>query len=38
MNTIKSQFSLRPIAGNVQGPGGNNNEIYNEPLSKRKKS
>ena len=36
-NTIKSQFSVRPIAGNVQGSAGKFNEISNEPLPKRRK-
>ena len=36
-NTIKSQFSVRPIAGNVQGPVGKFNRISDEPLPKRKK-
>ena len=36
-NTIKSQFSVRPLAGNVQGPVGRFNRISDEPLPKRKK-
>ena len=36
-NTIKSQFSIRPIAGNVRGPGGKFNDIDDTPLPKRKK-
>ena len=36
-NTIKSQFSVRPIAGNVQEPFGKFNRISDEPLPKRKK-
>ena len=36
-NTIKSQFSVRPISGNVQGPVGKFNRISDEPLPKRKK-
>ena len=36
-NTIKSQFSVRPIAGNVQGQVGKFNVIENEPLPKRMK-
>ena len=36
-NTIKSQFSVRPIAGNVQGTVGKFNEIDNTPLPKRRK-
>ena len=37
-NTIKSQFSVRPIAGNVRGPGSKFNIIDNTPLPKRKKN
>ena len=33
-NTIKSQFSVRPIAGNIQGPVGKFNRISDEPLPK----
>ena len=36
-NTIKSQFSVRPIAGNVPGPVGKFNRISDEPLPKGKK-
>ena len=36
-NTVKNQFSVRPIGGNVQGPAGKFNEICNEPLPKRRK-
>ena len=36
-NTIKSQFSVRPIAGNVQGTAGKFNIIDNTPLPKRRK-
>ena len=36
-NTIKSQFLVRPIAGNVQGPVGKFNRISDQPLPKRKK-
>ena len=36
-NKIKSQFPVRPIAGNVQGPVGKFNRISDEPLPKRKK-
>ena len=36
-NIIKSQFSVRPIAVNVQGPVGKFNRISDEPLPKRKK-
>ena len=36
-NTIKSQFSVRPIAGNVQGTVGKFNEIDDTPLPKRRK-
>ena len=36
-STIKSQFSVRPIAGNIQGPVGKFNRISDEPLPKRKK-
>ena len=36
-NTIKSQFSVTPIAGNVQGPVEKFNRISDEPLPKRKK-
>ena len=35
-NIIKPQFSVRPIAGNVQGPVGKFNRMSDEPLSKRK--
>ena len=35
-NTIKSQFSVRPIAGNVRGTGKFNN-IDDTPLPKRRK-
>ena len=34
-NTIKSQFSVRPIAGNVKGPVGKFNRISDEPLPKK---
>ena len=37
-NTIKSQFSVRPIAGNVRGPGSKFNIIDDTPLPKRKKN
>ena len=37
-NTIKSQFSARPIAGNVQGPVGKFTRISEEPLPKIKKN
>ena len=33
-NTIKSQFSVRPIAGNVQESVGKFNRISHEPLPK----
>ena len=36
-NTIKSQFSIRPIAGNVRGDGNKFNVIDESPLPKRKK-
>ena len=36
-NTIKSQFSVRPIAGNVQGTVGKFNDIDDTPLPKRTK-
>ena len=36
-NNIKSQFSVRPIAGNVRGAAGKFNHIDNTPLPKRKK-
>ena len=36
-NTIKSQFSVRPIAGNVQAQIGKFNVIEDEPLPKRTK-
>ena len=36
-NTIKSQFSVRPIAGNVQGTVGKFNDIDDTPLPKRRK-
>ena len=36
-NTVKNQFSIRPIGGNVQGPAEKFNETCNEPLSKRRK-
>ena len=36
-NTDKSQVSVRPIVGNVQGPVGKFNRISDEPLPKRKK-
>ena len=36
-NTIKTQFSVRSIAGNVRGQSHNFNEINNTPLPKRKK-
>ena len=36
-NTIKSQFSIRPIAGNVHGNGNKFNIIDETPLPKRKK-
>ena len=35
-NTIKSQFSVRPIAGNVQGAVGKFSRMSDEPLPKRK--
>ena len=37
-NTIKSQFSVRPISGNVQAATGKFNNLDNTPLPKRKKS
>ena len=36
-NTIKSQFSVRPIGGKVQPPVRKFNRISDEPLPKRKK-
>ena len=36
-NTVKNQFLMRPIGGNVQGPAGEFNEICNEPMPKRRK-
>ena len=36
-NTIKSQFSVRPIAGNVRGTVGKFNNIDDTPLPKRRK-
>ena len=36
-NTIKSQFSVRPIASNVQGIVGKFNQIDDTPLPKRRK-
>ena len=36
-NTIKSQFSVRPIAGNVQAAVGKFNNIDDTPLPKRRK-
>ena len=36
-NIIKSQFSVRPIAGNVQGAIGKFNNIDDTPLPKRRK-
>ena len=36
-NTIKSQFSVRPIAINVRGPGNKFNIIDDTQLPKRKK-
>ena len=36
-NTINSQFSIRPIAGNVHGDGNKFNVIDETPLPKRKK-
>ena len=36
-NTIKTQFSVRSIAGNVRGQSHNFNKINNTPLPKRKK-
>ena len=35
-NTIKLQYSVRPIAGNVQGSVSKLNEIITEPLPKKK--
>ena len=35
-NTIKSQYSVHPIAGNVQGRAGKWNDISNEPITKKK--
>ena len=35
-NTIKLQYSVRPIAGNVRGPDSKFNEIITEPLPKKK--
>ena len=37
-NTVKNQFLVRPIGGNVQGPSGKFNEICNGPLPQRKKN
>ena len=36
-NTIKTQFSVHSIVGNVRGQSHNFNEINNTPLPKRKK-
>ena len=36
-NTVKNQFSIRPIERNVQGPAEKFKEICNEPLPKRRK-
>ena len=36
-NTVKNQFSIRAIGGNVQGPAEKCNEICNEPLPKQRK-
>ena len=36
-NTVKNQFSIRSIGGNVQGPAEKFNEICNEPLPKQRK-
>ena len=36
-NTVKNQFSIRPIGGNVQGPAEKFNEICHETLPKRRK-
>ena len=36
-NTVKNQFSIRRIGGNVQGLAKKINEICNEPLLKRRK-
>ena len=38
LHLIKSQFSVIPTAGNVQGPVGTFNEICNESLSKSKRA
>ena len=35
-NTIKLQYSVRPIAGNVWGPASKFDEIITEPLPKKK--
>ena len=35
-NLIKTQFSVRPIAGNVHGPSHNFNSIDDTPLPKRR--
>ena len=37
-NAIKAQYSVRPIAGNVQGTVGKFNVIEETPLPKRKKT
>ena len=36
-NTVKNQFSIRPIGGNVQDPAEKFNEICNELLPKQRK-
>ena len=36
-NTVKNQFLMNPIGGNVQGPAGEFNEIYNGPMPKQRK-
>ena len=36
-NTVKNQFSIRPIGGNVQGPAEKFNKTCNEPLLKQRK-
>ena len=33
----KNQFLMTPIGGNVQGPAGEFNEIYNGPMPKQRK-
>ena len=37
-NTMKARYSVRPIAGNVQGTVGKFNVIDDTPLPKRKKT